>query len=120
MKQCNYIRGDTPSYDINSFHNVKTRGKASLNNSDIQYFQSKLNPSIQLQNSKQDDKIICISAVSTDNAQTTNSYVSIATSFQAQFITENGSISTHQIVMTVHYLKSGGPETVALDGVILH
>lgn len=120
MSQCNYISGNTPGYDTNSFRDIKTRGRVSLGTSDVQYLQSKLNPVIQSQNNKQNDKIACISAIATDNAQTTNSYISIATNFQVRFITESGSISTHQIVMTVHYLKSGGPETVTLDGVSLN
>lgn len=119
MSQCNYTSGNTPGYDTSSFRKIKTREQISLNAGDIQYLQSKLNTAIQAKNSNQDDKIVCVSAMATDNAQKTNSYISIATSFQVQFITGSGSISTHQIIMTVHYLKSGGPTTVTLDGVTI-
>ena len=109
--------GNVPGYS--NFNTVEQGSQAVLSDQDIAYIQDALNNQLASSNQTQQnskDKVILVSAVSTNSAQPANQGMVITTSFQVQFITDGGSSSTHDITYTLDTSTPYFTRTVTLDG----
>lgn len=113
--QCGYGGGNTPGYDQNSFQGVQVDGQSILSQVSMSVIEYHLNAIISQQNSSKspDDKIICVAARPNPNSQVVNPNVNVVTSWQADFITQSGHLTTHNITFTT---DMDWNQTVTLDG----
>lgn len=114
LSYCSMSSDNRPSYT--GWQVVRTSGNWSLDDGADSTLEQKLNSVLQPQNTAQTDsnnKVACVSVVSTDNAQTVNPNVNVTTNFNVQFVTSGGAITTHDISYVV---DMNFDVTVFLDG----
>lgn len=111
--QCKYAGGDAPGFNDGSFYGIQTKGQWALDDNAVCIIKDKLTTVITSMNTSKSDKIICVSAQSTPNAQVSNPNVNVITSFNVWFITKNGNFSSHAITFTTDMSFN---QTVTLDG----
>jgi hypothetical protein len=113
LSYCN-LNDNTPNY-TNWAGITTSGGQRALSDNDISMLESKLNAILipQNQSAVTDKKVACVLAITNSNSQTVNPNVNVVTSFSAQFITSGGTVTTHQISLTVDMNFN---RTITLDG----
>jgi len=104
---------DNPGYS--NFQQIKTNGQWALDDTALSLIEADLTPILQAQNQTlpSDQQVICVDAQLTNDAQVTNPYVNVVTTWQVKYYTTSGSTTTHTMTFTT---DMNYKQTVTLDG----
>ena len=114
--ECNYSGGTTPGYA--GFDSTFANGQVQLDPTAITTAQTALSTAVATKNTaaSSSQQVICVNAISDGSSQTAIPNANVTTTFDVQFITKNGDITTHKVSIIVDMNFN---TTITLDGTTL-